>query len=80
MGVPTKVPTVAGSRMRNQQQLVEKNEGLAGFEPATCGLGKQAPFLKRLHSFELPPVVLGVDHEKCVFVTKKNPETYNATE
>ena len=41
VGVPTKVPTVAGSRMRNHQQLVEKNEGLAGFEPATCGLGNR---------------------------------------
>ncbi len=47
MGVPTKVPTVAGSRMRNHQQLVEKNEGLAGFEPATCGLGNRSAPVKQ---------------------------------
>jgi hypothetical protein len=30
--------------MRNHQQPVEKNEGLGGFEPPTCGLGNPSYF------------------------------------
>jgi hypothetical protein len=37
--------------MRNHQQLVEKNEGLAGFEPATCGLGNLADVLTETEDF-----------------------------